>query len=86
MPQELMFYPGRSRMEVERNVQGSAQAGIQAQGHHVVDRQSPAEQLKRKDMPATLGNAQWAPEVHHLSDRGQQRPSVKSYPQLEVHL
>lgn len=60
-------------MEIKGNVQGRAQAGVQTQGEHPVDRQGPAEQLEGQDTPAALGDAQWSVEVHHLTDRGQQR-------------
>lgn len=60
-------------MEVKGNVQSCAQAGVQTQGEHLVDGQSPGEQLEGQDTPAALGNRQWSAEVHHLTDGGQQR-------------
>lgn len=62
-------------MKVEGNLQGSAQLGVQTQGEQVVDGQGPAEHLEGQDMPAALGNFEWTAEVHHLTDRGQQRQS-----------
>lgn len=60
-------------MKVKGNVQGCAQAGMQTQGEPLVGRQGLAEQLEGQDMPAALGNCQWSTEVHHLTDKGQQR-------------
>lgn len=60
-------------MKVKGNVQGCSKAGIQTQGGQLVDGQSLAEQLEGQDMPAALGNRQWTTEVHHLTNRGQQR-------------
>lgn len=60
-------------MKVEGNVQGQTQACVQTQCEQLIDRQGPAEQLEGQYPPAALGNCQWAAEVHHLTDRGQQR-------------
>lgn len=60
-------------MKVEGNLQGGAQFGVQTQGEHVVHGQGPAEKLEGQDMPAALGNYDRTAEVHHLTDRRQQR-------------
>lgn len=64
-------------MKVEGDVQGGAKLGVQTQGQHVVQGQSPVEQLEGKDVPAACGNSQRTAEVHHLTNRGQYDTTVK---------